>query len=510
MKRRTLALILAAALTVTSVEGTAVMASAAEFTSEAVEETEAELETAPEDSADVAVLSDQGDSSGADEIEISDSESQDSDSAEEQIDVFEETQDGVDEEGIEITDEEALTDADAENEEANIEVFSGGDESIPTLTGMEVEGINENTMRDGVAGIDYYVAVQITLKFADDTTSEFIFPLGETSYCDAEKTKGYTIRASLRRGPAGDDLMGQKLPKGKYYLYFKCDGYENISADIPAYINNLEDGGVCQGEITTGKNSVISFQNAYRYYKFVPQRAGIYQGSTSSVHCIPWVEDKSAGESTSYKIYKKLEGSRWELKANEPVYFQVYGGNKDNPSNTTATITLSEVPQLESISTTQSEVTLLEDYETYYREAISSLLRFNYTNQETKDFDVQFGYAMYRDPDGNTVMSDLVYADGENKGKSFDWNKAYFSGCYYVPKGSYKYIFTLEKDGQELMKVEVPIKVESLADRYAQLNSIQEGTQEIDITNRQFYKFEPEVSGDYMISAETGLSYLVI
>ena len=40
MKRRTLALILAAALTVTSVEGTAVMASAAEFTSEAAEEEE--------------------------------------------------------------------------------------------------------------------------------------------------------------------------------------------------------------------------------------------------------------------------------------------------------------------------------------------------------------------------------------------------------------------------------------------------------------------------------------
>ena len=79
-----------------------------------------------------------------------------------------------------------------------------------------------------------------------------------------------------------------------------------------------------------------------------------------------------------------------------------------------------------------------------------------------------------------------------------------------MPKGSYTYIFTLEKDGQELMQVEVPIKVESLADRYAQLNSIKEGTQEIDITNRQFYKFEPEVSGDYMISAKTGLSYLVI
>lgn len=311
MKRRTLALILAAALTVTSVEGTAVMASAAEFTSEAAEETEAELETAPEDSADVAVLSDQGDSSESDEIEISDSESQDSDSAEEQIDVFEETQDGADEEGIEITDEEALTDADAENEETNIEVFSDGDESTPTLTGMEVKGISENTMRDGVAGIDYYVAVQITLKFADDTSSEFIFPLGQTSYCDAEKTKGYTISASLRRGPAGDDLMGQKLPKGNYYLYFKCDEDETISADIPAYIHNLEEDGVCQSEIMTGETPVISFRNAYRYYKFVPQRDGIYQGSTSSAYCIPWIEDKSAGESTSYKIYKKLEGSRW-------------------------------------------------------------------------------------------------------------------------------------------------------------------------------------------------------
>ena len=521
MKRKTLALLLAAALTVTSVEGTAVMASAADFTSEASEETAeqsletdvfsadsetgSEVETAPEVSADPEVFSDQGDSSGSDAIEISDSESQDSDTAEEQIDIFEDTQDNTDEEEIEITDEEALTD-----EESNIEVFSEEDESTPKLTGMEVNGIRENTMRDGVAGIDYYVAVQITLKFADDTVSDFIFPLGETSYCDEVDTKGYTIRASLRRGPEGEDLMGQKLPKGNYYLYFKCDEDEAISADITAYINNLEDVGMCQGEITTGETSVISSKNAYRYYKFVPERDGIYEGRTSSANCVPWVEDKAADDSISYKIYKKLEGSKWELKANEPVYFQVYGGDKDNSSQEMATITLSEVLQLESISATQPEVTLLEAYETYYEEAISSLLRFNYTNQETRDFDVKFGDAVYRDSDGNTVMSDLVYADGENAGKSFDWNNAHSSGCYYVPKGSYKYIFTLKKDGQELMKVELPIKVESLADRYDQFESVKEGTQEIDITNRQFYKFEPETTGDYMISAETGLSYLVI
>ena len=313
MKRRTLALILAAALTVTSVEGTAVMASAADFTSEVAEETaEQSLETdvfsadsetdtgaeiTSEDNTDSEVFSDQGDSFATDEIEISDSESQDSDTTEDAIDIFEDAQDDTDEEEIEITDEEDLTDADEES----IEVFSDGDENTSNLNGME----------------------------------------------------------------------------------------------------------------------------------------------------------------------------------------------------------------LKSISTTQSEVTLLEDYETYYGKAISSLLRFNYTNQEPKDLDVKFGYAV-RDPDGNTVMPDLVYADGENAGKSFDWNNAHSSGCYYVPKGSYKYIFTLKKDGQELMKVELPIKVESLADRYDRFESIKEGTKEIDTTNRQFYKFEPEVTGDYMISAATELSYLVM
>lgn len=495
MKRRTLALILAAALTVTSVEGTAVMASAAEFTSEAVEETEAELETAPEDSADVAVLADQGDSSESDEIEISDSESQDRDSAEEQIDVFEETQDGEDEEGIEITDEEALTDADAENEEANIEVFSAGDESTPTLTRIEVDGVRNNPMLEGATGIDYYIAADLTLTFDDGKTTKFIFPLGATSYSDPKLTRGYTIEASI-----GGKPLGQKMSTDSYSVCFTCG---DVSAYESAYIRAVEDTGIYQRPVGMGDNLVFSYENTYRYYKFVPGADGIYKGETNAANCVPWVEKTSEEDGSKY--YEKLEGFQWELTKDEPVYFQICGGTKDDPSNVDANLTLSEVPQLESISTTQSEVTLLENYETWYGEAISRLLRFNYTNQETKDFDVKFGYAMYRDPDGNTVMSDLVYADGENKGKSFDWrNNA------YVPKGSYTYIFTLEKDGQELMKVKVPIKVESLADRYAQLNSIKEGTQEIDITNRQFYKFEPEVSGDYMISAETGLSYLVI
>ena len=491
MKRKTLALLLAAALTVTSVEGTSVMAYAADLTSE---------------------FSD--DVSGLEEIELSDSEAQDSEISEDAISVFEDSQDSAgeenieitdesdpviaDEEGIEIIDEEELEFLDGEDAESDIEVFSD-EESAPKLTGIEADGVTNNTMLEGATGIDYYVAADITLTFEDGTTSNFIFPLGATSYSDPELTRGYTIEASVRKEP-----LGQKLPGGNYQLYFTCG---DVSTSVPIYIRSVEKTGIYLRALETGDNLVFSYEDTYRYYKFVPGADGIYEGNTNAANCIPWLEKTAEDGSRSYE---KLDGFRWQLNAGESVYFQIYGGKKDDPSKIDTNLNLRQVRQFSGIEATQSEVTLLEDYETYYGDAISKLLRFNYTNQETEEFDVKFGYAMYRDSDGNTVMSDLVYADGENAGESFNWNNAYHSGHYYVPKGSYKYIFTLEKDGQELMKVEVPIKVESLADRYDRFESIKEGTQEIDITGRQFYRFEPEVTGSYVLSAPLSLSYSVM
>ena len=144
MKRRTLALILAAALTVTSVEGTAVMASAAEFTSEAAEEEntgqESETDTFSSDFAE------QEGEIASEEIGITDEETQEEEAADDEISILDEADDGEDEEKIEITDgeEPEVTDneeaafTDGESEEAGIEVFAGDDEAAPTLTGIEV------------------------------------------------------------------------------------------------------------------------------------------------------------------------------------------------------------------------------------------------------------------------------------------------------------------------------------------------------------------------------------
>ena len=102
MKRRTLALILAAALTVTSVEGTAVMASAAEFTSEAAEEEntgqESETDTFSSDFAE------QEGEIASEEIGITDEETQEEEAADDEISILDEADDGEDEEKIEITD----------------------------------------------------------------------------------------------------------------------------------------------------------------------------------------------------------------------------------------------------------------------------------------------------------------------------------------------------------------------------------------------------------------------
>ena len=144
MKRRTLALILAAALTVTSVEGTAVMASAAEFTSEAAEEEntgqESETDTFSSDFAE------QEGEIASEEIGITDEETQEEEAADDEISILDEADDGEDEEKIEITDGEESEAADneeaaftdGESEEADIKVFAGEDEAAPTLTGIEV------------------------------------------------------------------------------------------------------------------------------------------------------------------------------------------------------------------------------------------------------------------------------------------------------------------------------------------------------------------------------------
>ena len=96
MKRRTLALILAAALTVTSVEGTAVMASAAEFTSEAAEEEntgqESETDTFSSDFAE------QEGEIASEEIGITDEETQEEEAADDEISILDEADDGEDEE----------------------------------------------------------------------------------------------------------------------------------------------------------------------------------------------------------------------------------------------------------------------------------------------------------------------------------------------------------------------------------------------------------------------------
>lgn len=137
MKRRTLALILAAALTVTSVEGTAVMASAAEFTSEAAveenigqesetdvfssdfaEETEMETLADPEveSGSEPEIFSDQENEITSEEVGVTDGETQEEEAADDEISILDEADDGEDEEKIEITDgeESEVTD----NEEA--------------------------------------------------------------------------------------------------------------------------------------------------------------------------------------------------------------------------------------------------------------------------------------------------------------------------------------------------------------------------------------------------------
>lgn len=446
MKKKRLALLLAVALTVTSVEGTVSIVSGADFASEVDTETdgltvEAEENAAEQDQESVDIDSE------STEVSIEDAD-------EEEPEVSIQDADEVDHES-EFTDGE--DDIELQLEEDGTEAV-GDDTERPKLIGIEAEGIQNNTMVEGVLGIDYYVAVKLTLTFEDADSTEFIFPLGAKAYCDETLTKGYRIEASLKEDGYDTDLMGQKVTKhadsGGFHLYFTCAEVPSVSTSVRSYIRAVEETPLYAGEVTTGDNAVFSYENAYRYYKFVPQETDIYEASTNSSNCAAWLQKTNADGS---KYYEKLDGSIWELKAGDPVYFQVWGGLLGNSQESWTNLTVKQQVHFNDIEVTEKEITLLENYGTQWGNTFDNLLKFNYTNAESKTYKVALGDEEIKDDEGNIATAELFYADGENAGQPYVWAEDK-NDPQKFPIGSYRLVFTVTKEDQTQVTAETLIK----------------------------------------------------
>ena len=295
MKRRTLALILAAALTVTSVEGTAVMASAAEFTSEAAEEEntgqESETDTFSSDFAE------QEGEIASEEIGITDEETQEEEAADDEISILDEADDGEDEEKIEITDgeEPEVTDneeaafTDGESEEAGIEVFAGDDEAAPTLTGIEVLNSEISLYEERQSYENYIIEDILTLKYSDGTESKpgKVY-LGDTLVRDKDWNivKGITAKlvyadSDKAEAPVvwSEKNNAQYLQPGSYKYIFtwtpEDETQKPVSVETRINVIAFADVFGQLPKLKEGRQKVVS--NDELFYSFVPEVSGTYQ-----------------------------------------------------------------------------------------------------------------------------------------------------------------------------------------------------------------------------------------
>ena len=200
MKKKKLALLLAVAMTVTSIDSTAMMVNAADFTSEDVQEQGVELTDEP---SEATVETDAETEDGG---VISDNSSED-----ESIEITDEPQESADTEG-----EDTEIDIQEEEETSPEEVFSAEDENLSdkvevciekgskSIDSVELEK-NSCSLTIGLdnSGDGIYASTELentlTIRYADDNPTEINLCPEQTSYVCGNKIETYVLDADGNR-----------------------------------------------------------------------------------------------------------------------------------------------------------------------------------------------------------------------------------------------------------------------------------------------------------------------
>ena len=521
MKRRTLALILAAALTVTSVEGTAVMASAAEFTSEAAEEEntgqESETDTFSSDFAE------QEGEIASEEIGITDEETQEEEAADDEISILDEADDGEDEEKIEITDGEESEAADneeaaftdGESDEADIEVFAGEDEDAPTLTGIEVLKPEISLYEEFQSYNEYKIEDILTLNYETESKPGMV-GLGNTYITDKAWNDVNGITAKLVYADpdkAEESVVWSKregdnpqwLPPGSYKYIFTWTPEDETQkpVSVETRINVIAFADVFEQlpKLKEGRQKVVF--NGELFFSFVPEVRGTYQfNANRDFPCIIQELEEDGKLSINYtsgygdSISAELEGGK--------QYVVCIHGETGLRGES---LTIDRVPVVESVeiaSWNPENLTFTEgDSVSFY----SMNVRIN--TDKGSDILKIYGYqglsGTTRDAYGNTVG----YALGKlENGKLVGVN---FADKDPLPAGEYAFqVFMFCGEPAEGKKPDfiaedyIPVHIKSVQDQTKDsvLNTENDLTVKVE-NSRAVYSFTPKETGRYELSTST-------
>ena len=521
MKRRTLALILAAALTVTSVEGTAVMASAAEFTSEAAEEEntgqESETDTFSSDFAE------QEGEIASEEIGITDEETQEEEAADDEISILDEADDGEDEEKIEITDgeesevadneESAFTDG--ESEEADIEVFAGEDEDAPTLTGIEVLKPEISLYEEFQSYNEYKIEDILTLNYETESKPGMV-GLGNTYITDKAWNDVNGITAKLVYADpdkAEEPVVWSKregdnpqwLPPGSYKYIFTWTPEDETQkpVSVETRINVIAFADVFEQlpKLKEGRQKVVF--NGELFFSFVPEVSGTYQfNANRDFPCIIQELEEDGKLSINYtsgygdSISAELEGGKQYVVC-------IYGETGLRGES----LTIDRVPVVESVeiaSWNPENLTFTEGNAVSFH-SINVRLKTNKGSEIVRLYGYNGLYGNMTDAYGNTVGYALYKIENN------DFVGLDFANMDSLPTGEYAFRvyynngnMTPGKEPDFIAENYVPVHIKSVQDQTKDsvLNTENDLTVKVE-NSRAVYSFTPKETGRYELSTST-------
>ena len=522
MKRRTLALILAAALTVTSVEGTAVMASAAEFTSEAAEEEE---NTGQESETDTfsSDFAEQEGEIASEEIGITDEETQEEEAADDEISILDEADDGEDEEKIEITDGEESEAADneeaaftdGESDEADIEVFAGEDEDAPTLTGIEVLKPEISLYEEFQSYNEYKIEDILTLNYETESKPGMV-GLGNTYITDKAWNDVNGITAKLVYADpdkAEEPVVWSKregdnpqwLPPGSYKYIFTWTPEDETQkpVSVETRINVIAFADVFEQlpKLKEGRQKVVF--NGELFFSFVPEVRGTYQfNANRDFPCIIQELEEDGKLSINYtsgygdSISAELEGGKQYVVC-------IYGETGLRGES----LTIDRVPVVESVeiaSWNPENLTFTEGNAVSFH-SINVRLKTNKGSEIVRLYGYNGLYGNMTDAYGNTVGYALYKIENN------DFVGLDFANMDSLPAGEYAFRvyynngnMTPGKEPDFIAENYVPVHIKSVQDQTKDsvLNTENDLTVKVE-NSRAVYSFTPKETGRYELSTST-------
>ena len=519
MKRRTLALILAAALTVTSVEGTAVMASAAEFTSEAAEEEntgqESETDTFSSDFAE------QEGEIASEEIGNTDEETQEEEAADDEISILDEADDGEDEEKIEITDGEESEAADneeaaftdGESEEADIEVFAGEDEDAPTLTGIEVLKPEISLYEKFQSYNEYKIEDILTLNYETESKPGMV-GLGNTYITDKAWNDVNGITAKLVYADpdkAEEPVVWSKregdnpqwLPPGSYKYIFTWTPEDETQkpVSVETRINVIAFADVFEQlpKLKEGRQKVVF--NGELFFSFVPEVSGTYQfNANRDFPCIIQELEEDGKLSINYtsgygdSISAELEGGKQYVVC-------IYGETGLRGES----LTIDRVPVVKSVeiaSWSPENLTFTEGNAVSFH-SINVRLNTDKGSEIVRLYGYNGLYGYTKDAYGNTVGYALHKIENNDFVKIENMNS--------LPAGEYAFRvyynngnMTPGKEPDFIAENYVPVHIKSVQDQTKDsvLDTEKDLTVKVE-NSRAVYSFTPKETGRYELSTST-------